>query len=210
VTRKITGDSVVPGEDYIVWFALKGDRETLGAVAINIVPRGYYEANGWLEPPFDKEFQDKPVLRRLRFLVHGENVVDLAMSSDGKRVASVDEKDAVKIWDVEGERVIASCFGRMAEFSPAGDLLVTAATSADSTSVILWDAKTGERLRTPSGSHFLHVSALAFSPDGRYLATGGIRKPVWKPGQRARMCLRSPVRRTRTECQTRITSTQGS
>lgn len=59
-------------------------------------------------------------------------------------------------------------------FSPDGDRLVS--TCRDRT-VTPWDAGTGEELLTLRG-HDSFVSAVAFSPEGRYLVTGEHRGMV--------------------------------
>jgi len=60
-------------------------------------------------------------------------------------------------------------------FSPNGSLV--ASGRADELDVKLWDAKTGALVRTLHGQNN-NANALAFSPDGRFLATG-----TGQPGQ---------------------------
>ena len=55
------------------------------------------------------------------------------------------------------------------EFAPGG--IIVASGSKDAT-IKLWDAQSGKLLKTLTG-HTGRVESLAFSPDGRMLATGG-------------------------------------
>jgi RNA polymerase sigma factor (sigma-70 family) len=110
----------------------------------------------------------------------GGNAV--AMSPDGKMVASAGDKSAA-IWDTRADRPTLALVGQKGEvttvhFSPDGKVLLT--TSSDA-SVQLWDVATGKELRRLVGGKE-GVGAAAFSPDGRLIAVGddGGRVRLWE------------------------------
>jgi len=115
----------------------------------------------------------------------------LAFSPDGARLAAFSEDDTPTIWDVETgkialvlkdpamvKRPYLNAFPRRTlAFSPDGTRL--AAASRD-WSVKVWDTKDGRRLLWLK-EHHSPVECIAFSPDGRWLATAG---HPGLPGQR--------------------------
>lgn len=62
-----------------------------------------------------------------------------------------------------------------AAFSPNGQLVLT---SGLDNRALLWSARTGEEIRSFQG-HEMFVSSVAFSPDGRKVATGSSSVRVW-------------------------------
>jgi WD40 repeat protein len=114
-----------------------------------------------------------------------DNVVrSVAFSPDGRRLAGASSSQA-RIWDLADGRELVCLRDhggqvRSVAFAPDGRRVATGATDG---AVRLWDAATGERLACFRGPdpvgippslwhHYSGVLALAWSPDGRFLAAG--------------------------------------
>ncbi|CAD5932100.1 Vegetative incompatibility protein HET-E-1 [Planktothrix agardhii] len=104
---------------------------------------------------------------------HSSSVYSVALSPDGRTLASGSQDETIKLWDVPSQREIATLTGHSSfvysvAFSPDGQTL--ASGSFDKT-IKLWDVQSQREIATLTG-HSSPVTSVAFSPDGRTLASG--------------------------------------
>lgn len=109
---------------------------------------------------------------RQRFVYeHGDDVLDIAISSDGKHLAIAGKNGEVALWDTVDNRLINTLQQdnpvRAIAFDPGGARIVT--TSGNK--VLLWDAASGDRLNIILAGHDDLIESVQFSPDGRWIAT---------------------------------------
>lgn len=104
---------------------------------------------------------------------HKRNVWEVRFSRDGRRLASGSFDDTARLWDVVSGRELKTLNGHSQavvglDYSPDGRIL---ATGADDSTIRFWRANDGMPLRVIDNG--VHVDKVAFSPDGRWLASGG-------------------------------------
>lgn len=105
---------------------------------------------------------------------HSKQVNAIALSGDGRILASGGEDNVVKLWTMANGQEIATLGGysqpiRTLAISP--DSKIVAGGSDDGT-IKLWDLGSRQEIFTLAG-HTSSVHAIAFSPDGKILVTAG-------------------------------------
>lgn len=126
---------------------------------------------------------------------HDDVVMTLTFSPDHRLLASGGYGDlTVKLWDTATWREVRTLGEKKTEglremlkpiaFSPDGKLIAASTVGFDPKlrqyvyiRTVVWNVASGEKLFTVGG-HKLDVDALAFTPDGRFLVTGGTDRTI--------------------------------
>jgi len=117
---------------------------------------------------------------------HSGSVERIAWSPDGKHIASAGYDGTVQVWDAATGKTVLIYKGHAAPvwevaWSPDGTRLVSGTGAAGAhgpvtsgNSVRVWDAATGKTMLTYTGATSqTQTYALAWSPDGKQIASGG-------------------------------------
>jgi uncharacterized protein with WD repeat len=112
-------------------------------------------------------------------MAHGHRaaVTSVAISPDGKQLATGSADNSVQVWDLPTGRAIMRFQGHnkgveCVAFSPDGKVL---ASGGQDNAVRLWDLARGNQVRQLEAEA---VRCVAFSPDGKLVAVAGGDKPV--------------------------------
>lgn len=122
-----------------------------------------------------EEVLRRSLLSNARMTMRGHEgaVNSVAVSPDGKRLATASNDHTARIWDVATGQSLVTLRGHTdrvngVAFSPDGRFV---ATASDDRTIRLWDAKTWQSLTTLNG-YKAAVISVGFSPDGKLIATG--------------------------------------
>lgn len=137
----------------------------------------------------DKKGHSQPLPKKLLYTLQGHRdwVNSVAISPDGRILASGSEDNTIKLWDMNTGKMVRTFKKgwwqkghegpvRTVIFSPDGEFLVS---GSDDNTIKFWELKTGKLRRIFVGNG-LWVRALAFSPDGRILASESEMIKLWE------------------------------
>ena len=112
---------------------------------------------------------------------HQGGLNEASFSPDGSRIVSASDDGTAKVFDVNGGTVLLTLNASMQDlsnvwssaYSPDGNFIATGLGQNFATSgvVKIWNALTGELLRTLQG-HMSGVNSVAFDPSSNFLASG--------------------------------------
>ena len=102
-------------------------------------------------------------------------VSSIALSPNGKTIASGSDNGKVRLWDIETEKVVARWTGhtrtvRSLCWSVDGERVVSV---SDDGTIRVWDVESGDTVLGPINTGHEHVHAVIYSPDTTNIATGG-------------------------------------
>lgn len=113
---------------------------------------------------------------------HVNPVISVAFNPNGRSVVSGSSNGVMIEWNIRTQRQVSTLRGHSGAISAIafstncvdlrGSCTFLMASSGDDRRVLLWDASTGQQIDELRHTHTAAINSIAFSPDGRLLATG--------------------------------------
>ncbi|WP_201800819.1 AAA-like domain-containing protein, partial [Dulcicalothrix desertica] len=110
---------------------------------------------------------------------HTDTVSNVAISANGKTLASASWDKTIKLWNISTGKLISTLSGhndKVIEVAISADGKTLASAGADKT-IKLWNISTGKLISSLSG-HTAEVYSVAISADGKTLASAGADKTI--------------------------------
>lgn len=150
-------------------------------LSMNFSPDGRWLAFGSTD--YSVKMRDIETNQRLTFGSHDNIVTSVMFSPDGKLLASGSADGRVKVWSVESRQLLATLGGQTTQvygvaFSPDGKRLAAGGADADGKGLIeIWNVEAALQNQPQQpvtlAGHSQLIRTIAFSPDGKRLASGG-------------------------------------
>jgi WD40 repeat protein len=172
-----------------VILTLKGHKDKVFSVAFSPDGKRIVSGGGVFQPEMempvvgDVKLWDAETGKEIRsFEGHKRCVYSVALSPNGKRIASGSDDKTLKVWDADNGKEIFTLKGHVNEvtsvaFSPDGKRIASSSIGGPSVyvrglpEVKVWDAEKGKEILTLKGFS-TGVEGVAFSPDGKRIVTG--------------------------------------
>jgi WD40 repeat protein len=143
--------------------------------------KDYFTGPGYGDSPKGKLIEWVcPSFENLAIFCNGDPVFDIALSPDGNSLAIGGSNNRVTLWDVNTGKTLKvltlspdTVYVSPITYSVDGKYLAIPGAITDVHDPIrLWDIQTSEDLSPFTTEEYLNINSMAFSPDGKLLASG--------------------------------------